>query len=374
MAEPVMRVKYWGVRGSIPTPLSGADVRKKHEALVDRLVTHGVENVLDANGKVDKTKLAAFLDAQPPSVSGTYGGNTTSVEVQVKDSPLIMIDCGTGARLLGLELMKRLFGAEKKFNPLDNRHGITPEEGKEVHLFQSHLHWDHIQGFPFFIPGFVPGTRIHIYGRANASKKLEEALAGQQEFPNFPVEFRAMSAAITFHEMERFNTAKQTVGTATVIPMELSHPDGVFAYRIEVPYDEPTGPSSAVVKHTSFVFATDTEHRDIVDPRLLELAKDAKVLYYDSQYTPEEYAGPRGRATSKIDWGHSTFIWAVRTALAANVPLVVLGHHEPVRDDFGLEELLVRARTFKEEQLRLPENAGKRLEVELAREGMVHEF
>ena len=373
MAELVMRVKYWGVRGSIPAPLSSADVRKKHEVLVERLLTDGVDQVL-TDGKIDRGKLAAYLDSLPPSVSGTYGGNTTSVEVQVKDSPLIMIDCGTGARLLGLELMKRLFGAEKGFNPLDNRNPRSPEDGKETHLFQSHLHWDHIQGFPFFVPGFVPGVKIHIYGRANARVKLQESLAGQQEFPNFPVEFPDMAARIEFHEMRRFVTPTQQIGAARVTPMELSHPDGVFAYRIDVPYDEPTGASSAVIKHTSFVFATDTEHRDMVDPRLLELAKGAKVLYYDSQYTPEEYAGPRGRTTSKIDWGHSTFILAVRTALAATVPLVVLGHHEPVRDDFGLEEVLARALQFRDNELKRPENTGKTLDVMLAREGLEHEF
>ncbi len=363
MAEPVMRVRYWGVRGSIPAPLSAADVRRKHEALLDRLVTEGVDKVLGADGKVDKAKLAAYLDALPPSVVGTYGGNTTSVEIQVRDSPLIMIDCGTGARLLGLELMKRLFGPDKRFNPLDNP-GRDADHRTEVHLFQSHLHWDHIQGFPFFIPGFVPGTKIHIYGRANARVKLQEALAGQQEFPNFPVEFPDMAAVIEFHEMKRFGTEPRLVKNAYVTPMELCHPDGVFGYRVHTGGDD--GPT--------YVFATDTEQRDIVDPRLLELAKGANVLYYDSQYTPEEYAGPRGRPTSKIDWGHSTFVWAVRTALAAEVPLVVLGHHEPVRDDFGLEEVLARALQFRDGQLRLPENAGKRLEVMLAREGLVHEF
>ncbi|MBS3068587.1 MBL fold metallo-hydrolase, partial [Candidatus Micrarchaeota archaeon] len=325
----------------------------------------------DADGRFDKAKAAAWLESLPPSISGTYGGNTTSVEIQVRDSPLIMIDCGTGARLLGLELMKRLFGPDKRFNPLATGSTFPPNE---VHLFQSHLHWDHIQGFPFFIPGFVPGTKIHIYGRANARVKLQEALAGQQEFPNFPVEFQDMAAAIEFHEMKRFGVPTQQVGSARVTPMELSHPDGVFGYRIDAPYNEQTGPSSSVVRHVSYVFATDTEHRDIEDPRLVELAKGAGVLYYDSQYTPEEYVGPRGRPTSKIDWGHSTFVWAVRTALVAEVPLVVLGHHEPVRDDFGLEELLARALQFRDEQLRLPENAGKRLDVALAREGMVHEF
>ena len=371
MAEPVMRVRYWGGRGSIPTPLSTADVRRKHEALLDRLVTDGVGQVLGTDGKIDKTRLAAYLDAQPTSLVGTYGGNTSSIEVQVKDSPLIMLDCGTGARLLGLELMGRLFGAVGKFNPLDARDPRDPKDNKELHLFLSHLHWDHIQGFPFFVPGFVPGVSIHIYGRANASKKLEEALAGQQEFPNFPVEFVAMSAEITFHEMKRFNTPAMNLGQtiAKVRPMELSHPDGVFGYRIQVYQAEV--PESGQV---AFVYATDTEHRDIVDPRLLELAKGARVLYYDSQYTPEEYAGPRGRATSKIDWGHSTYVWAVKTALAASVPLVVMSHHEPVRDDFGLEELHARALQFRDDELRRPENAGKTLEVALAREGMVHEF
>ena len=354
--QPIMRVKYWGARGSIPAPLTPHEVRNKLRVFTERLLGYGIEKVL-TDGNIDPAKLDKYLESLPPSVSGTYSGNTTSVEIQVKDAPLIMIDCGTGARLLGLELMKRVGTGNRHFNPLAESREIP---SREVHLFLSHLHWDHIQGFPFFVPAFVKGTTIHVYGRANSRKKLEGSLEGQQEFPNFPVEFHDLPAEIECTEMRRFGTDPISLKSAIVTPMELSHPDGVFAYRIDATDKFGT-------RKAAYAFATDTEQRDVEDPRLVKLAKGAQVLYYDAQYTPEEYPG-------KIDWGHSTFIWAVRTALAAEVPMVVLGHHEPVRDDFALEEVLDRARKFKNEQLKLPQNEGKKLKIVLAQEGLMHEF
>jgi ribonuclease BN (tRNA processing enzyme) len=117
-----------------------------------------------------------------------------------------------------------------------------------------------------------------------------------------------------------------------------------------------------------FVCATDTEHRAVEDPFLVELAKDADILYYDAQYTPEEYSGKEG--PSKVRWGHSTYEWGVKTALAANVDTVVLGHYEPARDDFGVEKLMERTLEFKNECLWLPENKGKSLNVMMAYQGL----
>ena len=349
----VMRIAYWGVRGGLPTPLRKEDVRKKMEVLVEDIAGGGLDKVLGPDGKPDKGKMANYLDSLPQHIVGTYGGNTTCVEVQVEDSPLIVLDVGSGARLLGTELAKRLFSG-KGFNPLSDK----VENKSDVHILLSHLHWDHVQGFPFFVPAFLPGVKISMYGRANSHKSLEETMRGQQEFPNFPVEFSDLPCALSLIELRRIVPPNITIGQATVSAMELSHPDGVFAYRIDARSD---------ASKKTYVFATDTEQRDIVDTRLVKLANGADILYYDSQYLPEEYG-------DKLDWGHSTYEWAVKTALAAEIQVVVLGRHEPMREDFGLHSMHVRAQEYAEAQLRLPENSGKRLQVVMAHEGLVQEL
>src|SRR5882762_11720624 len=127
-----MRIQFWGVRGSIPTP-------------------------------------------GPDTVH--FGGNTSCVEVRAADK-LLVFDGGTGLRLLGKQLVKQM--------PL------------EAHIFFSHVHWDHIQGFPFFAPGFVPGNIFHLYGGSHLDRTLEETMAGQMENPNFPVHLSQMGSAMTF--------------------------------------------------------------------------------------------------------------------------------------------------------------------------------
>ncbi len=295
-------------------------------------------------------------------VRNLWWRDTTCVEIQVKDSPLIVIDSGSGARNLGRDLTGRLFG-KRSLNPLNS----NVDYNKELHLFFTHYHWDHIQGFPFFTPAFLTGQQqitVNFYGKDNAGNKISDVLAGQQQFPNFPVVWQDMPCVSNYHELKRLDPVQLEVGNTNVSYRELAHPDSVFAYRIEI-------------RGRSFVFATDTEHKDSPDPRLIQLAKGANILYYDSQYTPEEYRGKPGTLTgslTKFDWGHSTYEWAIKNALEANVNVVILGHHEPLRDDFGLEELAIRAVTFKDEQLKLPENKGKNLEVQLAYQGMEYKL
>ena len=262
-----MRVTFWGVRGSIPSP--GPD-------------TVGV------------------------------GGNTSCVEVRL-GSLLVIFDAGTGLRLLGKTLLKEM--------------PIT------AHLFFSHVHWDHIQGFPFFDPAFVAGNIIHLYGGNNVSRTLEETLAGQMDHPSFPVHLTDMGAKMNFHDVFDNRPVELDVGDGTkavVTAARGNHPNGVWAYRIE-------HAGKAVV------YATDTEHYSVIDANLLKLAKDADVLIYDSQYTPEEYAGTSG-GLSKIGWGHSTFDEACKLAKAAHAKQLVLYHHDPTQSDTAVAEKERRAR------------------------------
>jgi phosphoribosyl 1,2-cyclic phosphodiesterase len=352
-----MIIKYWGVRGSIPSPLTGDQIAEKQMHLIQKLIADGGTQQL-FSGTPDPAQIQAYLTQLPPSLSGTYGGDTTCIEVQARNSPLIIIDAGTGIRNLGKVAMERLFKS-KNLNPLNT----IDEYNREIHLFLSHYHWDHLQGFPFFSPGFVPGPmkiRIHFYGKKNTQQRLSEVLEGQQQCPNFPVVWDDMPCGKHCIELGRLDVDALKIGEAEVRYQELTHPDAVFAY-------------SVAIDGKKFVFATDTEHKDSPDPRLHKLGKGGNILYYDSQYTPEEYIGTPGTATgalSKFDWGHSTYEWAIKNALHIGIPTVVLGHHEPLHTDFQLEDLLTRACSFRDQQLALPCHAGKSLNVILAAQGL----
>jgi len=262
-----MRITFWGVRGSIPTP--GPD-------------------------------------------TAAVGGNTSCVEVRA-GKLLLVFDGGTGLRLLGKSLLKSM--------------PIT------AHLFFSHVHWDHIQGFPFFDPAFVPGNVIHLYGGNNVSRTLEETLAGQMDHPSFPVHLSEMGAKMHFHDIIEGQPLELDAGNGTkavITTARGNHPNGVWAYRVD---------------HGghSVMYATDTEHYAVVDPQLLKLAKGVDVLVYDSQYTPEEYAGTGG-GMPKLGWGHSTFDEAVKLAKAAAAKKLVLYHHDPTQNDAAVAEKERRAR------------------------------
>ena len=189
---------------------------------------------------------------------------------------------------------------------------------------------------------------------------MSEVLVGQQQYPNFPVEWIDMPCEKEYTELPRLDPRMIQIGNAVITYQELTHPDSVFAYAVEI-------------DGKKFVCASDTEHKDSPDPRLVRLARNADILYYDAQYTPEEYIGTPGTLTGpvpKFDWGHSTYEWGIRNALAANVATLVLGHIEPMRDDFLIERLYERALDFKDAQLKLLENNGKRLEVVMAHQGL----
>jgi phosphoribosyl 1,2-cyclic phosphodiesterase len=262
-----MRVTFWGVRGSIPTP-------------------------------------------GPDTVA--IGGNTSCVEIRAGKA-ILVFDGGTGLRLLGKKLAAEM--------PL------------EAHIFFSHVHWDHIQGFPFFDPAFVPGNTIHLYGGNNVSRTLEETLAGQMDHPSFPVHLTDMGAKMTFNDLFEGQALELPTGDGKTVRITTgrgNHPNGVWAYRID--HDG-----------RSVVYATDTEHYAIVDPRLTKLAQGADILIHDAQYTPEEYAGTSGRGGPKTGWGHSTFTEAARLAATAGVKRLILFHHDPMQSDAAVREKEARA-------------------------------
>jgi phosphoribosyl 1,2-cyclic phosphodiesterase len=188
--------------------------------------------------------------ATPGPDTATVGGNTSQVELRCGDERLLL-DAGTGLRATGDALL---------------RQGIT-----RAHVLLSHLHWDHIQGLPFFAPVYAPGAEISIWGPGGDALTLREVLATQMRAPMFPVRFDDLGSRVEVHQLKPGDTFR--VGPALVRTARLNHPGGALGYRVE---------------HAgkTLVYATDVEHFSCPDPALARLARGADVLIYDAQYTP----------------------------------------------------------------------------------------
>lgn len=234
--------------------------------------------------------------ASPGPHTQNVGGNTSCVEVQTRDG-VFVFDAGTGLRDLGNDLLTR---------------GAT-----SATVLLSHFHWDHIQGLPFFVPAYVPGFELNVFGGTHDGSGIRAALESQMKTPGFPVSFAELSARIELGTV-RSKEWTELSPNVRVKSLKLNHPGGSFGYRLEC-------------DGKSVVYATDTEHYACVDPELVRLAKGADMLIYDAQYTPEEYAGAAG--PSRVGWGHSTYVAAAEIARAADVGKLVLFHHDPSRSD-----------------------------------------
>ena len=279
-----MRVRFWGTRGSIATPGAG---------------------------------------------TLRYGGNTSCVEVLTDSGRRIVLDCGTGARALGAKLM-----------------GHAPKPVRAT-LLLGHTHWDHIQGFPFFAPLFVPGNEFIIGAPTGVGHSLAGVLSGQMEFTYFPVALDQLPARIEFKDLTEGTYDFDGVKVTTQF---LNHPAMSLAYRIEA--------DDAIVVYACDhePFAT-TLWRTGARPGLIEsivhggdrrhalFMRHADLLIHDAQYTPQEYP-------AKKNWGHSTYEYAVELASAADVRQLALTHHDPTHDDEFMRNLehsaqqLARSRNF----------------------------
>jgi phosphoribosyl 1,2-cyclic phosphodiesterase len=193
----------------------------------------------------------------------------------------------------------------------------------EAHLFFTHSHWDHIQGFPFFVPAFVKGNCFHIYGAvAPNGSTIEQRLNDQMLHPNFPVPLQIMGANLHFYDLEIGATVP--LGEVVVENALLNHPGEAVGYRVNW-------------RNHAVAYITDTEHfPDRLDENVLWLARNANVLIYDATYTNEEYHSEK---TSKVGWGHSTWEEAVKVAKAANVQKLVIFHHDPLHDDNFMDQV-----------------------------------
>jgi phosphoribosyl 1,2-cyclic phosphodiesterase len=283
-----MKVRFWGVRGSIPVP--------------GRTTTR-------------------------------YGGNTSCVEVRPKGASPIIIDAGTGLRRLGKSLMEEAFG-----------------DGKgQTTILISHTHWDHVQGLPFFSPLYREGNAVHIFARQRDTH-LEHVFSAQHDMPYFPVPLSAMHADMHFHEL--IEGARFDVGKATVTCTRLNHPWIAMAYRIDVDrasvvYCADTAPFTDILFGREFMVTPPALDQplppdvvaelDKMRAGVVALAKDADLLIYDTQFTKEEYR-------QRPHWGHSHPDDAIAIARDAKAKRLCLFHHAPLRSDDENDKILATYR------------------------------
>jgi len=276
-----MRLKFWGVRGSIPTP-------GKHTV--------------------------------------RYGGNTPSLELRLDNDELIILDAGTGIRNLGDYLIKN-------------------GESINAHLFITHPHWDHIQGFPIYKPAFIAGNELTIVGTERSEKKLNEIIAEQMNKIYFPVQLHELNAKIKFCPVGEGNVIE--VFGATVSTMYVNHPGFTVGYRLTYkgktlvyisdnePYDR-----KAAKRLTNFEQIVKEKYEQADgDPnqRVFDFCRDADLLIHDATYTPEEYI-------DRVGWGHSHYLFTLRVATEANVKRLYLFHHDQNHSDDKVDEILKKCK------------------------------
>jgi phosphoribosyl 1,2-cyclic phosphodiesterase len=294
-----MRVTFWGTRGSIATPGTGTT---------------------------------------------TYGGNTSCVEMRC-GTDIFIFDAGTGIRPLGLTLAQEF-------------------EGRPVtlHLFISHTHWDHIQGFPFFTPAYLPTTTIHIYGSGGQGRPLEKVLRGQMDSDYFPVALGDMSSTLNVHE---FKGKPFQVGEATIAATYLNHPGMNLGYRLHhegksVVYATDNEPYQQTLVHLGQRAEAGRHFGQKLDAEFVRFLAGADLYIGEAQYTDEEYP-------ERIGWGHSSISATVEAALEAQVRSLAFFHHDPLHDDPVVA-------TMAEKANQLIDARGSSLRCFAAREGQTIEL
>lgn len=308
-----MKIRFWGARGSLPTPLTPSKLRSKISSIIQRITPSDLES---------QESRELFLAHLPGYLFSTMGGNTACVEIKTNDQFHLVFDAGTGIRNLGQEI-------------------VASKKAANVHLFFSHFHWDHIQGLPFFEPAFDSRNTLSMY---SPNPDLQTILEGQMKAPYFPIGMDSMNASKEFIRLEGKGVR---IGDVDVRYRAMSHPGGCYSYAVE----------SAGKKA---IYSTDTE----LDPKDFDRTpenesyfKGADALIIDAQYT-------LGEAIEKQYWGHSSFSLAADFAASWHIKRLVLFHHEPSYGDQKIAAILKSASWY----LKHIEDRG--IEVILAEEGV----
>ena len=297
-----MEITFWGVRGSYPVP-------------------------------------------GPKTVR--YGGQTSCVEVRSASGSSLILDAGTGLRGLGQKLARESNGSP-------NVH----------HVLLSHVHWDHIQGLPFFEPAYIPGTRIAVYALLTAADELQHVIGGITRHEFFPVPLEAAPALFDYIEVEPGHP--MTIGDFRVLPIALNHPFGAVGYRIDADgsslgYVSDTAPFDAVLHKQHFLRGleplTDADRATLEQIRadLVAALRGCDTVVYDTHFLPDEYA-------RFPHYGHSTPDHALEIVDEADARRLVLYHHAPSHDDDLMDKV---AKDYRDK------GAAVDVEVVTAAEGMV---
>ncbi|AFG37556.1 MBL fold metallo-hydrolase [Spirochaeta africana] len=311
-----MKIRIWGARGSHPKPHTPQQIRSKISAVVQRIQAR---DVASAEAR------EAFLARLPEWLFGGYAGNTACISIQLESGPQIVFDAGTG-------ITEYWSALQQAGTPLPS----------EYHIFFSHYHYDHIQGFPFFVPAYIPGNRLHLY---SPQANLEQTLRDQMQHPMFPVTIQdKMLADISFHQLKPRGSVAVAQHRIDWVP--LNHPGGSFGYLIE-------HNGIRVLYATDVDIGADYYQRSEENRRFFENL-DAIIL--DTQYTLDE-------ALQKHDWGHTSYVHGVDFALHWGIKHLYMFHHEPSYDD---QQLYINQKAARDYARSI---GGGELKINLAREG-----
>ena len=295
-------VLFWGTRGSLPIAMTADAVRGKLKTALAA-----------ANGRqfADDAAIDGFIDTLPFEVAGTFGGHSSCVELVTDSSSHFICDLGSGARPLGQAKIMQ-FG---------------PAKPQTYHVFMSHLHWDHLMGFPFFVPMYIPGNRIIFHG---CHARLEEAVRLQMKEPCFPVDYGLAGAKIEYDIMQPGQTVE--IEGIRVTPKLQLHAGDSYGYRFEE-------------GGHAVVYSTDSEHKLENNDEFESFARffaEADLVIFDAMYSLAD------AISVKADWGHSSNMVGVELCHAARARRLALFHHEPVNSDAKLMELLAETRRLEE--------------------------
>jgi len=289
-----MRIKFWGTRGSIPTPIAGDVVREKIKAALKGAAG------LDLS---DPEVLHRYLDRMPAMIAGTAGGNTPCLELQSNDQ-LLIIDAGSGLYDLGKDLHNRGYVATEN----------------EFHFLMTHTHWDHIQGFPFFEPAFEAANRLIFYSSVSDLAQRFKWLVDPDWSPGL---VNRPSAKFDFIDLPVGRPFQ--VGNLQITAIEMSHPGKSYGYRIQ---DE----------NSCLVYATDAAY-ETLEPKYVDFFREADLLIFDTHFSFVE-------SIDKVDWGHSTAMFGAEFAYRAQVKRLALFHHNPVDRDETIQLARQQAQAY----------------------------
>ena len=302
-----MKVKLWGVRGSLPAPKPPEVAKSRIKDVLKEFV---------GSPSYAKKDIEGFLKKLPIEKFGGFGGNTPCVEVTTSTTQVI-IDGGTGIRRLGQSMMA---------GPCANGAG-------ELHVLFTHFHWDHLIGLPFFGPLFVKGNKIHVYA---VQPDVERAFRTLFQKPFFPVPYENLGAQIIYHQLEP--RAPFKIGDIQITPYALDHPDPCWGYKMEN--------GGRVFSH-----CVDTEGIRVTRKDMgpdLPLYQGVDLLIFDAQYTLAE-------AIEKINWGHSAALVGIEIALRESIKKLIFYHHDPSASDEKVADAATQTREYYDQRRKVAE-------------------